>query len=230
MERIVFRNVLAWSGVMILVILLWWTFRRSVSKTGGRTKPPRYHQPTEPLMREHSDFLSAEECKHLVRISRSRLQEAQVGMVQPQSSTKVRNNRVCFLPADTDSITRSIAERIESLLGIPRSHFEDIQIGHYRSGEYYKRHMDDALETPKNPRCHTVLMYLNNVDEGGETNFPAYDLKIKPRQGHAIVFRPVEYDATKGYRSVKELEHEALAPVGSDKWIATVWVHFHPRT
>lgn len=225
------RGAFVWVGTFVLVLALWWTFRKHVSETRKKMHPPLYHKSEEPLMQQHPRFLTTEECKHLVDLSRFRLEEAQVGMTHPQASSKVRNNRVCFLRENTDAVTRSIVARIETLLGIPRSHFEDIQVGHYRSGEYYKRHADDALETPDNPRCHTVLMYLNDVEKGGETHFPKYNLKIKPEQGHAVVFRPVEYDAEKrGFRVVDKLEHEALAPVGSDKWIATVWVRFFPRT
>lgn len=219
-------KLVVWTFVFF--IGLFWIYRTCLPKGSYRKTPP-YYDPSEPWLRRYPDFLSDEECQNIIDVSRSQLTEAQVGLKAPQRSTQVRNNRVCFLPGHTNKTTRAIYTRISETLGIPTSHFEEIQVGHYQPGQYYKKHSDDMLEKADNPRCHTVLMYLNDVNEGGETSFPTYDLKVKPKRGEAIVFRPVAYRKDRGFESIPQLEHEALAPKTGEKWIATVWVHFFPR-
>lgn len=40
----------------------------------------------------------------------------------------------------------------------------------------------------------TVLVYLNDVAQGGATSFPNLNLQIQPKQGMALVFFPATLD------------------------------------
>ena len=37
-------------------------------------------------------------------------------------------------------------------------------------------------------RIGTLIMYLNDVEEGGETIFPEIGFSVAPRRGHAVYF------------------------------------------
>ena len=37
----------------------------------------------------------------------------------------------------------------------------------------------------------TALVYLNDVEEGGETKFPILNIEVKPRVGRMLVFHNV---------------------------------------
>ena len=43
-------------------------------------------------------------------------------------------------------------------------------------------------------RVMTVLVYLNDVQQGGATAFPALNLQVQPRRGMALVFFPATVD------------------------------------
>ena len=87
------------------------------------------------------------------------------------------------------------------------------QIQKYNKNEgKYTWHSDmifsDRLET----RALTFIIYLNDIDEGGETDF--YFKKIKPEKGK-IVFFPALWI----------FPHRGLMPISNDKYILTGWIH-----
>ena len=72
-------------------------------------------------------------------------------------------------------------------------------MGRYRNDEFYKPHYD-AFDTASQDgrrfaqnggqRVCTVLVYLNDVPNGGETSFAKLGLRVRPRRGVALVFFP----------------------------------------
>ena len=60
------------------------------------------------------------------------------------------------------------------------------------------------------------MFYLNDVEEGGETEFYYQDKKIKPKQG-SMVIAPAYFTHT----------HRGCIPVSNDKYIVTSWVLFN---
>lgn len=55
----------------------------------------------------------------------------------------------------------------------------------YKPGEKYNLHYDGGTETA---RAVSVLIYLNEDYDGGEIEFPNFNLKIKPKAGTLILF------------------------------------------
>jgi hypothetical protein len=101
--------------------------------------------------------------------------------------------------------------------------FEALQVARYDEGQYFMEHEDGfPLMTAKQNRFQrlaTILVYLNDVPEGGETRFPYLDLAIRPKKGTAVVFFP-------GYRDGRpddRTSHEACRAV-NEKWVAQQWV------
>ena len=73
------------------------------------------------------------------------------------------------------------------------------------------------------PRILTILMYFNDVEEGGETYFSQLDLKVKPRKGRVLIFPSVlnEFPDELDERT----EHEALPIIKGQKFVANSWLH-----
>ena len=63
------------------------------------------------------------------------------------------------------------------------------------------------------------MIYLNDVEEGGETYFKFLDLKIKPESGLAIFWNNLY---SFGWPNFKTM-HEALPPTKGKKYILTKW-------
>ena len=83
-----------------------------------------------------------------------------------------------------------------------------------KPGEGFDWHNDFYATTTQNElRVLTFIWYLNDVDEGGETEF-VNGVVITPRVGRLAVF-PAEFTAA----------HRGVTPVSGTKWIATGWFH-----
>lgn len=61
-------------------------------------------------------------------------------------------------------------ERLAAWTHLPLPHQEDTQILRYGPGQKYGAHFDALVEDT--PRTATVLVYLEDTEEGGETAFP----------------------------------------------------------
>lgn len=68
-------------------------------------------------------------------------------------------------------------------------------------------------------RVVTVLVYLNDCMQGGQTDFPAMNLQVTPRKGSAVIFFPATVD---GYLDKRAL-HAAL-PAIDTKYVSQVWI------
>ena len=93
--------------------------------------------------------------------------------------------------------------------------FEVMQIQKYAKlqGKYIN-HQDSNIEwTNKKHRVVTYLWYLNDIEEGGETEFWS-SYRIKPEAGKLVFF-----PATWTY------PHRGMIPISHDKYIITGWIY-----
>jgi hypothetical protein len=160
------------------------------------------------------DFLTADECDALIDAARSS-GEMKVSAVGGTENQNIRTSKTCTLnsPALTDHPTKhAILAKAEALLpqltglskskgafkaptsGSPYS-FELPQVAHYEGGEYFKTHEDafpiEVAERKGYQRRATVLVYLNDVAEGGATSFDKIEgLDVEPRKGRMLLFFP----------------------------------------
>jgi predicted 2-oxoglutarate/Fe(II)-dependent dioxygenase YbiX len=71
-------------------------------------------------------------------------------------------------------------------------HHEHYNLLKYRPGEEYKAHYDGGSDIG---RCVSAICYLNDDYEGGELEFPNFNVKIKPEKGMLLLF-PSNYAYT----------------------------------
>ena len=100
---------------------------------------------------------------------------------------------------------------------------EQIQLTSYLPGEYFKSHWDN-FNTPEvsdkieNDRVATIILYLNDDFEGGETVFNRLGIRIKPQRGKICYFAyPLGTDTLR-------LEHEAMPLISGEKRIIQIWI------
>lgn len=91
----------------------------------------------------------------------------------------------------------------------------DLILKRYRPdmAESFQVHFDAVHEVAN--RYLVFLWYLNDVDEGGETEFPQIGLKIRARQGRLLMFPPYWM-----------FQHGGLAPRSSEKYILSTYLLF----
>ncbi|GBG70085.1 hypothetical protein CBR_g5717 [Chara braunii] len=141
----------------------------------------------------------------------------------------------------TDPIVDGIEEKIADWTHIPKENGEAIQVLRYQYQEKYEAHFDYFHDKNNQAlgghRIATVLMYLSDVEFGGETVFPSATtdqpkdstwsdcarrgVAVKPRKGDAILFFNLHPDATPDPSSL----HTGCPVIRGEKWSATKWLH-----
>lgn len=186
----------------------------------------------EPKMVLLKNFLSEEECDYLIELSKPHLVRSQV--LNDEGGEGVVDDRRLsegfFIPPDSDnSILTAIEQRINRLTGYPQINGEDLYVLHYGVGGEFKPHFDYFNEETVGgqeaiacggQRVVTLVMYLNDPVEGGETIFPAIDITIKPQKGNAILFYNLDSDGDEDMLSL----HGGAPVKAGEKWIATKWI------
>ena len=100
---------------------------------------------------------------------------------------------------------------------------EPLQVLRYRPGGEYRPHFD-AIPGFANQRAMTMLVWLNDGYDGGETLFPTAGLKLKGRPGDAILFRNTGPDGRRDPAS----GHAGLPVTAGEKRIASRWIRERP--
>ncbi|KAI4386835.1 hypothetical protein MLD38_004733 [Melastoma candidum] len=132
----------------------------------------------EPRAFVYHNFLSEEECQHLINLGKPYMKKSSVvdSTTGNSKDSRVRTSLGTFLTRGQDKVVRGIEKRIADFTFIPVEHGEGLQILHYEVGQKYEPHYDyfsDEYNTRNGgQRIATVLMYLSDVEEGGETVFP----------------------------------------------------------
>lgn len=176
--------------------------------------------------------LSKEFCKGIIEKYESEKQDRHIGVTAQGINLSVKKTTDLFISGNAtwtkeDSI---LHQALNSALRdyyktIPQEYdFQNIysnnitdkgyQIQKYIKKEgFYIWHNDFAIQEDASYRILTYLWYLNDVDEGGETEFMC-GIKIKPETGKLVIF-----PSTWGAR------HRGVMPVSNDKYIVTGWIY-----
>jgi prolyl 4-hydroxylase len=217
-------------------------------------------------------FLTMAECVALKASLGPRLKESAVANSgNPKVNPDVRLSSNMFIDeldpenAEVVPLVQAIKARIERETKISPEHFEEFQVQRYTAPDgFYVSHYDSMLPD-KNPRIATMIFYLSDVEEGGETVFPLVPvdgtvalrpsartknlhkmldvgsarfqdacgadspyLKVKPRQGAAVLFYTIKPDGTQDKLAV----HGSCPVKRGVKWVAQQWVStgwYHPN-
>jgi predicted 2-oxoglutarate/Fe(II)-dependent dioxygenase YbiX len=178
------------------------------------------------------NLLDAAMCQHLIQIAETSQFES-AGILLESVDNNVRSNDMLKLGKSSplgDSTNRlimgqlAIAQRLlfESY-GVKFPYAEPCTILRYRTGQFYKRHIDNLLLANRfqevqqgiPTRDISVVGYLNDDFEGGETYFDRQDVKVQPKAGAVLLF-PAYFTHP----------HASLPIVKGEKYAFTSWL-FH---
>ncbi|CAI5467750.1 unnamed protein product [Closterium sp. Yama58-4] len=127
-------------------------------------------------------FLSEAECDYIVNYSRPRMERSTVLSESGKSvRDSIRTSDGSFIVKYENAVIRRIEERVAAWTFLPIENQEAMQVLRYRDGQEYGAHWDyidpAKAPTPGGPRYATVLMYLTDVEKGGETAFPESEVR-----------------------------------------------------
>jgi prolyl 4-hydroxylase len=179
--------------------------------------------------------LDSGECEQLIALARGRLKPSTV--TEPATGRDVVARQrssfgMFFLPFE-NPLVASLDRRFSRLMNLPAEHGEGLQVLYYPQGAGSEPHFDFLV--PSNDanrasiarsgqRVSTLVAYLNDVSEGGETVFPEVGWAISPVRGNAVHF---EYCNSLGQVDPASL-HASRAVQRGEKWVATKWMRSRP--
>ncbi|XVF17559.1 hypothetical protein REPUB_Repub10bG0133800 [Reevesia pubescens] len=189
------------------------------------------------------NFATPEQCQQIIDMAKPKLKPSTVLLSKRETEqpNDVRTSMGTFLSADEDEtgILDAIEEKIAKVTKLPRNHFESFNVLRYGVGQKYESHYDvfdpERYGPQKSQRVATFLVYLSDVEEGGETTFPFenglnmdgnYDfkkcigLKVKPRLGDGILF----YSLFPNNSIDPTSAHGSCPVIKGAKWVATKWI------
>ena len=85
----------------------------------------------------------------------------------------------------------------------------------YLTGDHFSNLHSERTTLSTLHRVFAFMTYLNDVDDGGTTDFEFYKLKIKPEKGKTLIW-PAEWTHA----------HKGSVLKSGSKYIVTGWIHF----
>jgi prolyl 4-hydroxylase len=171
-------------------------------------------------------LFSPAECAFLIAEAEAWLQPSLV--IDPQTGRQMRNpirtsDSMSFGYVQETPAVHVLNRRIAAATGTDATQGESLQVLRYRPGQEYKPHVD-ALAGEPNQRILTMLVYLNDDYEGGETLFLRTGLRFKGKKGDALLFRNALADG----RADEMAQHAGLPVTAGEKIIASRWIRARP--
>ena len=190
-----------------------------------------------PYLWEIDDILSKKECNIIIDTAKpllerntvvddSKVEGSRVDDVR--SSSGAHFNKDMKYSLEFDMIRRKIEYAISEFTKLPIENQEGFQILHYEVDEEYKAHHDYFVKNTEywkgqvqngGQRMFSFLLYLNEVEEGGETEYPQVNKMIAPSPGKACMHQNI-VDGKEYFKS----EHAALPVKKGEKWALVTWI------
>lgn len=171
-------------------------------------------------------LFTADECAYLVSQARPLLRPSVIvdPITHQMRPHPTRTSEGAMFPwVSEDLVIHALNRRIAAASRTDVSAGEPLQVLCYRPGQQYHAHMD-ALPSVDNQRVLTMLVYLNQEYEGGETLFVRTGLNFRGRVGDGLLFR----NALPGGQPDEMAQHSGLPVTRGEKFIASRWIREHP--
>lgn len=206
--------------------------------------PPRWLRPTfppnaivlseSPIAFYVDDFLTPEECDHLVDVGRPIMKRALVSGDAQGEVSNVRTNSVGWVAAAGDPVLEQVEDRICGMFGARAECTENFQVIHYQENQEYKAHLDaydmstvrgQRTTAKGGQRLITSLIYLSDVIEGGGTGFVNLGVECPAKKGRVLFFYNCESNCLK---PDSRTLHCGLPVLSGEKWAANKWIRQTP--
>lgn len=176
------------------------------------------------------NFLDISECYYIIHKAMPNFKRALVSDNKNGKVSSARTGMNTWLSYNNDTTLLNISKKISNVVNIPIENSENMQVIYYDKNQEYYNHYDsyDFDDSERSKRCLsnggqrmiTALCYLNNVGEGGGTNFPNLNIKIIPKRGRLAVF-----ENTYKNTNIKHLNslHAGMPVITGEKYAFNLW-------
>lgn len=127
-----------------------------------------------------------------------------------------------------DPFIQNIEAKIDAVIGLPHNFGETMQGQRYEEGQQFKYHLDCFWTKAEywkeeakrgGQRTITAMAYLNDVEEGGATEFTNIGLSVKPQRGALLIWNN---NQTNGLPNENTM-HAGTPVVKGVKYVLTKW-------
>lgn len=173
------------------------------------------------------NFLTDEECDHICNYIKSNHTKSAVVADGKEHSTyhAGRTSQTSTLP-DNDIIISQVDQKMYDELGIEGKYSETTQGQLYEEGQFFNHHSDCFFGDGFNNHClssgqrtWTFMIYLNDVEEGGETDFPEIQQRFQPQKRMAVVWKSSNGKGTENPAAL----HAGMPVTKGEKMVITKW-------
>ena len=177
---------------------------------------------SDPYIALYPSLFSPAECKYLAVIAAPWLEKAMVtaesGGAQFGGVRDADSSAISHLTEDL--IVQRINRCIAAATGTRTEWGEPLNVLRYKQGQQYRPHHDGRGSREGSTRIMTALIWLNEQFDGGETDFPELNIRVRGGLGDMLVFRNVHDDGSQDER----LLHAGLPVSQGVKWMASRWI------
>ena len=187
----------------------------------------------DPILYVVNSFLSNDECEAFIEAANGKLKPSTVISPDKHIQHESRTSENCWIEHDANEIVHEVSKRFSILVQMPIRNAEQYQLVYYKRGTEYKPHFDSFdFETedgkknwePGGQRMITVIAYLNDVKEGGETGFPELGINVPPKKGDALVFHNTLQEDAAAYPRINPRSlHGGMPVINGEKWMVNLW-------
>jgi prolyl 4-hydroxylase len=175
----------------------------------------------DPYIALYPSLFSTAECKYLAMIAAPWLEKAQVAMDGGTHFDGVRDADSSAISHLTeDLVVQRINRCIATATGTLPAWGEPLNVLRYNPGQQYRAHHDGRGSGDGTTRIMTALVWLNEQFEGGETEFPVLNIRVRGGVGDMLVFRNVHDDGSQDDRLI----HAGLPVSHGVKWMGSRWI------
>ncbi|HEX8643906.1 MAG TPA: 2OG-Fe(II) oxygenase [Allosphingosinicella sp.] len=171
------------------------------------------------------DFLAPDECEALITLIERDLVPS--GLLGETPDKEFRTSKSCNLPP-SDTAVDAFEHKVSALAGINRRFGETVQGQRYEVGQQFKPHFDfffrdesyyaDAASRG-GQRTWTAMLFLNQPDAGGHTDFPTAGVSVAPETGSLLVWNNMRADG----RCNDHALHHGTPVIAGRKYVLTKW-------
>jgi prolyl 4-hydroxylase len=177
-------------------------------------------------------ILTPDECKKLIELSKNKLKPSNIYTDENNGESVViakdkRKSFSCRLSGDR--FVKMIDDRLKNLTYSNENMSENLEVIKYEAGGYASGHYDACSGSSEfckkvngegGQRMLTVILYLNDDYDGGETFFPKINKIVRPEVGKVVIFYNINPDES----IIEESFHEGLLVKRGEKWIVNKWI------
>ena len=181
---------------------------------------------TENNIRIYDNAMSPEDCKKIIELFETSKDQIEIFNTGRKEYTEI----------DIDKFETPWSETKEKFISMMKTHMnkfmkdvkiqiydfppiidmENIRIKKYlpNDKDEFKIHVD-VLRSLLSKRFLVYILYLNDVEEGGETHLPKLNIKVKPKEGRLLMYPPFWTHP-----------HAGLKPIKGTKYIIMSYLHY----